>query len=82
VRFGAAAIDSTLGLGHDGSGHMSLRQMEAHQQELGRRGLLTSRAQRLGHHFSHNGTPPYEELEAYLAERSLKATYDGLSLVL
>jgi phosphoribosyl 1,2-cyclic phosphate phosphodiesterase len=82
LRFGATAIDSTSGLGADSTGHMSLRQMEAHQRELGRRGLLAEGAHLLAHHFSHNGTPPYEELAAHLAERGLAAAYDGLAVEL
>jgi phosphoribosyl 1,2-cyclic phosphate phosphodiesterase len=80
VRFGAAVVDSTSGLGKDGSAHMNLRQMEAHQHELARRGLLANGARRMAHHFSHNGAPPYEELESYLAERGLAQAYDGLTL--
>lgn len=82
VRFSATAIDSTMGLGKDSTGHMSLRQMEAHQLELERRGLLASGARRLAHHFSHNGTPPYDELAALLAGRSLLPAYDGLTFAI
>jgi phosphoribosyl 1,2-cyclic phosphate phosphodiesterase len=80
VRLGAAAVDSTLGDGPDGKGHLSLEQMVAHQDELARRGLLAPGARRLGHHFSHGRTPPYEELCARLAPRGVEVAYDGLSL--
>ncbi|MGH2367674.1 MAG: hypothetical protein ACRDI2_05695, partial [Chloroflexota bacterium] len=82
VRFQATAIDSTLGAGKDGTGHMSLRQMQAHQQELERRGLLAPGARRLGHHFSHGATPPYEELYEMLAPAGIEPAYDGLVVTL
>jgi phosphoribosyl 1,2-cyclic phosphate phosphodiesterase len=78
VRFAVTAIDATMGLGREGGSHMNLAQMGWHQEELGRRGLLSPNAHLFAHHFSHNGTPPYEELEALLAEQGLHATYDGL----
>jgi phosphoribosyl 1,2-cyclic phosphate phosphodiesterase len=79
VRLHLTAVDSTLGDGPDGEGHMSVHQMAAHQDELARRGLLAPGAQRLGHHFSHGRTPPYEELCALLAPRGIEVAYDGLS---
>ncbi len=80
IRFGASIIDSTSGLGKDGTAHMNLRQMAAHQAELARRGLLLDGAHRVAHHFSHNGTPPYEELEALLAADGLVPSYDGMTI--
>ncbi|CAA9265868.1 MAG: hypothetical protein AVDCRST_MAG77-2900 [uncultured Chloroflexi bacterium] len=77
-RFDATAIDSTMGLGADSKGHMSLRQMAWHQDELARLGLLSETAQRHAHHFSHNGTPPYEELVAHLAPQNIQPSWDGL----
>jgi len=82
VQFTAAAIDSTLGLGADGKGHMSLRQMAAHHAQLAQEGLLAEGARRLAHHFSHNGTPPYEELVAHLAPDGIEPSYDGMVLEL
>jgi hypothetical protein len=78
VRFDVTAIDSTVGLGPDSRGHMNLRQSTWHQNELRRRGLLAERAQRFAHHFSHNGTPPYEELVEHLAPQDVRPAYDGL----
>jgi hypothetical protein len=82
VRFDAAVIDSTIGIGRDSSTHMNLRQMAWHQGELARRNLLTANARRLAHHFSHNGTPPHEELEAFLAPQGIAPAYDGLVIEL
>jgi phosphoribosyl 1,2-cyclic phosphate phosphodiesterase len=82
VRFGAAIIDSTSGAGKDSTAHMNLRQMDAHQEELHRLGLLAPGARRLAHHFSHNGTPPYEELVELLAPRGLEPSYDGMVVTL
>jgi phosphoribosyl 1,2-cyclic phosphate phosphodiesterase len=82
LRLQATAVDSTLGDGPDGTGHMSVHQMAAHQEELARRGLLAPGARRLGHHFSHGRTPPYEELCAILEPRGIEVAYDGLSLSL
>jgi hypothetical protein len=59
---------------------MNQRQMAAHQQELGRRGLLAPGARLFGHHFSHGATPPYEELVALLEPHGVQPTYDGLTL--
>jgi ribonuclease BN (tRNA processing enzyme) len=81
-RFDATVIDSTSGLGKDSTAHMNLRQMEWHQNELARHGLLAPRARRFAHHFSHNGTPPYEDLETYLAGRDVAQAYDGLEVTL
>jgi ribonuclease BN (tRNA processing enzyme) len=78
VRFDITAIDSTSGLGPDSKGHMNIRQMAWHQDELRRRGLLSERCQRFAHHFSHNGTPPFEELEEHLAALGVSPSYDGL----
>ena len=78
VRFDITAIDSTSGLGPDSKGHMNIRQMAWHQNELRRRGLLRERCQRFAHHFSHNGTPPYEELEQHLTTLEVAPSYDGL----
>ena len=78
VRFDITAIDSTSGLGPDSKGHMNIRQMAWHQDELRRRGLLSERCRRFAHHFSHNGTPPYEELEQHLATLEISSSYDGL----
>ena len=78
VRFDITAIDSTSGLGPDSNGHMNIRQMAWHQDELRRRGLLSERCQRYAHHFSHNGTPPFEELEPHLAALGISPSYDGL----
>lgn len=36
----------------------------------------------MGHHFSHNGAPPREELEAYLSARGMHSTYDGMTVQL
>jgi phosphoribosyl 1,2-cyclic phosphate phosphodiesterase len=77
-RFDAAIIDATNGAGKDGTAHMGLRQMTWHQQELDRRGLLADRARRIAHHFSHNGTPPYDELTAILAPAGITSSYDGM----
>jgi phosphoribosyl 1,2-cyclic phosphate phosphodiesterase len=82
LRLQATAVDSTLGDGPDGAGHMSIHQMAAHQDELARRGLLAPGARRLGHHFSHGRTPPYEELCALLEPRGIEVAYDGLSVTL
>jgi phosphoribosyl 1,2-cyclic phosphate phosphodiesterase len=82
LRFDATAIDSTLGAGKDGSAHLSLSQMAAHQQELSRRGLLAPQARRLAHHFSHGATPPHDELCAILEPQGIEAAYDGLSFTL
>jgi len=79
VRLHLTAVDSTLGDGPDGDGHMSVHQMADHQDGLARRGLLAAGAQRFGHHFSHGRTPPYEELCALLAPRGIEVAYDGLS---
>ena len=78
LRFDITAIDSTSGLGPDSRGHMNIRQMAWHQDELGRRGVLADACQRHAHHFSHNGTPPYEELAPLLGEMGIVASYDGL----
>lgn len=78
LLFDVTVIDSTSGLGPDSRGHMNLRQMAWHQDELGRRGLLAAGARRLAHHFSHNGTPPHEELAAHLAPLDISPAYDGL----
>ena len=78
VRFDVTAIDSTSGLGPDSKAHMNIRQMAWHQDELARRGLLTDGCRRHAHHFSHNGTPPYEELEPALNAIGIEAAYDGL----
>ena len=78
LRFDVTAIDSTSGQGSDSRAHMNIRQMTWHQDELQRRGLLTERCQRYAHHFSHNGTPPYEELEPLLSGMGISAAYDGL----
>ena len=78
VRFDVTAIDSTSGLGKDSTAHMNLRQMAWHQDELGRRGLLAEGARRLAHHFSHNGTPPYEELVEHLRPMGIQSAYDGM----
>ncbi|HET7770011.1 MAG TPA: MBL fold metallo-hydrolase [Chloroflexota bacterium] len=78
IRFDITAIDSTSGLGPDSKGHMNIRQMAWHQDELRRRGLLSERCQRYAHHFSHNGTPPFEELEPHLAALGVSPSYDGL----
>ena len=80
LRFDITAIDSTSGLGPDSKGHMNIRQMAWHQDELRRRGLLSDRCQRYAHHFSHNGTPPFEELEPHLAALGVSPSYDGLVL--
>ena len=82
VRFDITAIDSTSGLGPDSKGHMNIRQMAWHQDELRRRGLLNEGCRRFAHHFSHNGTPPYEELETYLTGRDVAQAYDGLEVTL
>jgi phosphoribosyl 1,2-cyclic phosphate phosphodiesterase len=81
-RVDAAIIDATNGAGKDGTAHMSLRQMTWHQQELDRRGLLADSARRIGHHFSHNGTPPYDELTAILAPNGITSSYDGMVVAL
>ena len=78
VRFDITAIDSTSGLGKDSKAHMNISQMAWHQDELRRRGLLSESCQRFAHHFSHNGTPPYEELEPHLVGLGIKPSYDGL----
>jgi len=78
LRFDVTAIDSTVGLGPDSRGHMNVRQSTWHQEELERRGLLAEGARRFAHHFSHNGTPPYEELVEHLAPRGVQPAYDGL----
>lgn len=78
IRFDVTAIDSTSGLGPDSRAHMNLRQSTWHQDELRRRGLLTERAQRFAQHFSHNGTPPHEELSENLAPLGVMPAYDGL----
>jgi phosphoribosyl 1,2-cyclic phosphate phosphodiesterase len=78
VTFAASAIDSTLGLGADGKAHMTIRQMAAHQEMLAERGAFALGARRFAHHFSHNGTPPYEELSALLAPQGIESSYDGL----
>jgi phosphoribosyl 1,2-cyclic phosphate phosphodiesterase len=80
VRFDVTAIDSTSGLGKDSTAHMNLRQMAWHQDELGKRGLLNEGARRLAHHFSHNGTPPYEELVEHLRPMGIESAYDGMVL--
>ena len=78
VRFDITAIDSTSGLGPDSKGHMNIRQMAWHQDELAQRGLLVDGCRRFAHHFSHNGTPPYEELEPALGALGIGGAYDGL----
>ncbi|HEV2123139.1 MAG TPA: MBL fold metallo-hydrolase [Chloroflexota bacterium] len=82
IRFTATAIDSTMGVGRAGGSHMNLEQMAEHQAELRRRNLLAPDSSLFAHHFSHNGTPPYEELEAYLSERGIHASYDGLTVAI
>ena len=81
-RFQAAIVDATSGAGKDSTAHMNLRQMAWHQQELARRGLLAGGARRIAHHFSHNGTPPYEELSALLAPDAIEPSYDGMVVIL
>jgi phosphoribosyl 1,2-cyclic phosphate phosphodiesterase len=77
-RFDAAIIDSTSGAGKDSTAHMNIAQMTWHQNELARRGLLRDGARRIAHHFSHNGTPPYEELSELLRADSIESAYDGM----
>jgi phosphoribosyl 1,2-cyclic phosphate phosphodiesterase len=76
--FGASIIDATLGLGGPGTAHMNLEQVVWHQGELGRRELLAPDAGRFAHHFSHNGTPPHQELTAHLAQFGVMPSHDGL----
>jgi phosphoribosyl 1,2-cyclic phosphate phosphodiesterase len=76
-RFDAAIIDSTSGTLKDSTAHMGVAQMTWHQQELARRRLLTANARRIAHHFSHNGTPPYEELSEILAADGIESSFDG-----
>lgn len=78
LRFDVTAIDSTSGLGKDSRAHMNLAQMAWHQDELRKRGLLADGARRFAHHFSHNGTPPYEELVEHLRPQGIESAYDGL----
>jgi phosphoribosyl 1,2-cyclic phosphate phosphodiesterase len=80
LRFDVTAIDSTSGLGKDSRAHMNLAQMAWHQGELRRRGLLADGARLLAHHFSHNGTPPYEELVEHLRPQGIEPAYDGMVL--
>lgn len=77
-KFGASIIDATLGLGGPGTSHMNLEQVVWHQGELGRRGLLSTKADRFAHHFSHNATPPHQELTAHLAQFGVIPSHDGL----
>ncbi len=74
----ASIIDATLGLGGPGTSHMNLDQVVWHQGELGRRGLLSPTADRIAHHFSHNATPPHQELTAHLAQFGVIPSHDGL----
>lgn len=85
VRFGAAVVDSTFGLGRDlkqPGGHLTIQQMVEHQRALARRGLLTDTAQRLAIHFSHYFTPPHDELLALLAPEGITPAYDGLTVTI
>lgn len=79
-RFTGAVIDSTNGAGPAGEHHLNLDQMARHQVLLGERGLLADGAYRVAHHFSHNGTPPYEELASVLDPMGIIPSYDGLVL--
>lgn len=78
TQFHAVSVDSTYGLSDPGSSHMSVPQAVEHMAELDRRGLLAPGAARICHHFSHNGTPPYEELVAFLAPQGVETAYDGM----
>jgi phosphoribosyl 1,2-cyclic phosphate phosphodiesterase len=78
LRLSAAIVDSTNGAGKDSTAHMSISQMSWHQAELERRGLLAPGARKIGHHFSHNGTPPYEELTELLQPHGIVSSYDGM----
>ena len=82
VCLDAAIVDSTSGAGKDSTAHMNLSQSGWHFRELARRGLLPDGARRITHHFSHNGTPPYEELEAMLAPEGSVPSYDGMTVQL
>ncbi len=79
-RYDTAIIDGTLGLGNPGTAHMNLDQVARQHEELERRGLLRPGARRMAHHFSHNGTPPHEELVAHLAPMGIVPSYDGLTI--
>jgi phosphoribosyl 1,2-cyclic phosphate phosphodiesterase len=83
VRFGAVVLDATMGIGrpgHGSEGHLTLEQVDAHLEELARRGLLADGAVRLAHHFSHYFVPPHAELEELLAPEGLRPSHDGLVL--
>lgn len=79
-RFGAVIIDATLGLGAPGKAHMNLDQVITHHAEIAARGLLQHGATQMAHHFSHNGTPPHEELGEHLAPHRIVPAFDGLVL--
>jgi phosphoribosyl 1,2-cyclic phosphate phosphodiesterase len=79
-RFDTAIIDATLGTSGPGTSHMNLDQVAWHHDELARRDLLRHGGRRMAHHFSHNGTPPHEELVAHLTPLRIVPSYDGLSL--
>lgn len=79
-RYDTAIIDATLGTGGPGTSHMNLDQVAWHHDELARRELMRHGGRRMAHHFSHNGTPPHEELVAHLTPLRIVPSYDGLSL--
>jgi phosphoribosyl 1,2-cyclic phosphate phosphodiesterase len=79
-RYDTAILDATHGTGRPGTSHMNLDQVAWHHDELARRDLLRHGGRRMAHHFSHNGTPPHEELEALLTPPRIVPTYDGLQL--
>ncbi len=78
LRLTAAIVDSTSGAGKDSTAHMAISQMAWHQAELDRRGLLAPGARKIAHHFSHNGTPAYEELTELLQPYGIESSYDGM----
>lgn len=77
-RYDTVIIDSTHGTGKPGTAHMNVGQVAWHHDELARRDLCRRGARRMAHHFSHNGTPPHEDLVAHLAPTGIVPSYDGL----
>ncbi len=69
----AAAIDQCYGPSARGGGHMCADEVADCVKRLGCKRVYAT-------HISHEGTPPYEELEKWTLERGYMVAYDGLRI--
>jgi len=81
--FDLVSIDTTMGLlERSGQTHLNFQQVLEHRDRLAEAGVLKPGARFLANHFSHNGTPAFEELSAPLEASGVEPTVDGLAVTL